>query len=87
MGSENLWKKIGGIETNISNIKEQLSSIDDKLNRLNLTPIVERVSIVETVSADHQERLKKLEENQSRLVWFVVLAVVGAILKLVILNQ
>ena len=79
-----LWQKLGKMDADIQNIRNQIES---KIDRLDLTVVVERLVKLEKDVGNHEDRLDKLEDNQARIVWFIIAAVAGAILKMVIIDR
>ena len=82
-----LWRKLGKMEADIENIGKQVESISAKIDRLDLTSVMQRLAKLETDTDNHEERIKKAEDNQAKIVWLVVAAVVGAVLKMVIIDR
>lgn len=82
-----LWQKLGKMDADIQNIRNQIESISAKIDRLDLTVVVERLVKLEKDVRNHEDRLNKLEDNQARIVWFIIAAVAGAILKMVIIDR
>lgn len=82
-----LWQKLGKMDADIQNIRNQIESISAKIDRLDLTVVVERLVKLEKDIGNHEDRLDKLEDNQARIVWFIIAAVAGAILKMVIIDR
>ena len=46
----------------------------------------QRVTVLEERATDRSNRLHKLEENQAKIVWAIVMAVLSAILKFVVID-
>ena len=82
-----LWQKLGKMDADIQNIRNQIESLSAKIDRLDLTVVVERLVKLEKDVGNHEDRLDKLEDNQARIVWFIIAAVAGAILKMVIIDR
>ena len=79
-----LHQKLGKMEADIKNISDQLYEVNHKIDTLNA--ISQRVTILEERANDRTSRLHRLEENQAKIVWAIITAVLGAILKFVIID-
>lgn len=81
------WQSFGEMQANIANIESRLTDIDKKLEKIDLGSIDVKIESILSDEKNHEHRIRALEENQSKIVWFVILAVIGAILKLVIFQK
>lgn len=85
MNNENqLYQKLGKMEADIQNVSEQLAEVSHKMDTFNT--ISHRVTVLEERAVDRSDRLRKLEENQAKIVWAIVMAVLGAVLKFVMID-
>lgn len=82
-----LWRKLGKMEADIENVSKLVEAIGLKIDQLDMTAVIQRLAKQETDTENIEARLKKVEDNQSKIVWFVILAVVGAIIKMVIVDK
>jgi len=80
------WQEFGEMQANIVNIKTRLTNIDKKLEQIDLHSLSVRIESNNSRANEHEKRLKNLEDNQSKIVWFVILAVVGAVLRVVLIK-
>ena len=62
---------------------ERVNAVIDK-NATNLNVIKERLAVISEKHEALKTRMDNLDKNVNKLVWFVLLAVGGAVLKLVI---
>ena len=81
------WQEFGEMRSNIANINERLTNIDKKLEQIDLHSLSVRIESNNNRANEREKRLKSLEDNQSKLVWAVILAILGAVLKLVIFTK
>ena len=79
-----LYRKLGMMESDIKNVKDQVCEINHKIDIFNSAS--ERITSLEERATDRSSRLTKLEENQAKIVWAIITAVLGAILKFVIID-
>ena len=79
-----LYQKLGKMEADIKNVSNQLYEVNRKIDTFNA--ISQRVTILEERANDRSSRLHKLEENQAKIVWAIVMAVLSAILKFVVID-
>ena len=85
MNSENqLYQKLGKMEADIQNVSTQLDEVSHKMDTFNA--ISQRVTVLEERATDRSNRLHKLEENQAKIVWAIITAVLGAVLKFVVVD-
>ena len=82
-----LWQKLGKMEADIQNVGKQVELIGTKIDRMDLAGIVQRLVKLETDFENHEQRIKQNTDNQSKVVWLVIVAVVSAILKTVIIDR
>lgn len=80
-----LYQKLGKMEADIKNVSDQLYEVNRKIDTFNA--ISQRVTILEERANDRSSRLHKLEENQAKIVWAIVMAVLSAILKFVVIDR
>lgn len=62
-----LWQKLGKMEADIQNVSKQVESVGRKIDRLDLTPITKDITTLNARTDTIDTRLKKVEENQSKL--------------------
>ncbi len=79
-----LYQKLGTMESDIKNIRELVDEVNRKVDTYNA--ISQRVTVLEERANDRSIRLHKLEDNQAKIVWVIVTAVLGAILKFVVVD-
>lgn len=79
-----LYQKLGKMEADIKNVSDQLYEVNRKIDTFNA--ISQRVTVLEERANDRSSRLHKLEENQAKIVWAIVMAVLSAILKFVVID-
>ena len=79
-----LYQKLGTMESDIKNIRELVDEVNRKVDTYNA--ISQRVTVLEERANDRSSRLHKLEDNQAKIVWTIVTAVLGAILKFVVVD-
>lgn len=79
-----LYQKLGKMEADIKNVSDQLYEVNHKIDTFNA--ISQRVTVLEERANDRTSRLHKLEENQAKIVWAIVMAVLSAILKFVVID-
>ena len=79
-----LYRKLGMMESDIKNVKDQVCEINHKIDIFNSAS--ERITSLEERATDRSNRLTKLEENQAKIVWAIVMAVLSAILKFVVID-
>lgn len=79
-----LYQKLGTMESDIKNIRELVDEVNRKVDTYNA--ISQRVTVLEERANDRSNRLRKLEDNQAKIVWVIVTAVLGAILKFVVVD-
>ena len=79
-----LYQKLGKMEADIKNVSDQLYEVNHKIDTFNA--ISQRVTVLEERATDRSNRLHKLEENQAKIVWAIVMAVLSAILKFVVID-
>lgn len=84
MDEVSMAKEMGRINADISHIKRDLGEINSKIDKL--VGLESRISTLETKLVDTSQVVKKVEEAQSRVIWLVIATVIGAILKIVILD-
>ena len=80
-----LYQKLGTMESDIKNIRELVDEVNRKVDTYNA--MSQRVTVLEERANDRSNRLRKLEENQAKIVWAIVTAVLGAILKLIVIDR
>ena len=79
-----LYQKLGKMEADIKNVGDLVNEVNRKVDTYNV--ISQRVTVLEERAADRSSRLHKLEENQAKIVWAIVMAVLSAILKFVVID-
>lgn len=79
-----LYQKLGTMESDIKNIRELVDEVNRKVDTYNA--ISQRVTVLEERASDRSDRLRKLEDTQAKIVWAIVTAVLGAILKFVVVD-
>ena len=79
-----LYQKLGTMESDIKNIRELVDEVNRKVDTYNA--MSQRVTVLEERASDRSDRLHKLEDNQAKIVWAIVMAVLGAILKFVVID-
>ena len=79
-----LYQKLGTMESDIKNIRELVDEVNRKVDTYNA--ISQRVTVLEERASDRSTRLRKLEDNQAKIVWAIVTAVIGAVLKFVVVD-
>ena len=79
-----LYQKLGKMEADIKNIGDLVNEVNHKVDTYNV--ISQRVTVLEERAADRSSRLHTLEENQPKIVWAIVMAVLSAILKFVVID-
>lgn len=79
-----LYQKLGKMEADIKNIGYLVNEVNHKVDTYNV--ISQRVTVLEERATDRSNRLHKLEENQAKIVWAIVMAVLSAILKFVVID-
>lgn len=72
------------MEADIKNIGDLVNEVNHKVDTYNV--ISQRVTVLEERATDRSNRLHKLEENQAKIVWAIVMAVLSAILKFVVID-
>ena len=72
------------MEADIKNVGDLVNEVNRKVDTYNV--ISQRVTILEERATDRSNRLHKLEENQAKIVWAIVMAVLSAILKFVVID-
>lgn len=77
-----LDKKVAVIENKIDNLAEKIDAYQTD-NKADHQAVRELITAISDQKAD-KEAVTKLESNQSKVVWAVILAVLGAVLSLVI---
>lgn len=82
-----LWQKLGKMEADIQNVGKQVELIGAKIDRMDLASLVQRLVKLETDFENHEQRIKQNADNQSKVVWLVIIAVISAILKMVIIDK
>lgn len=80
-----LYQKLGTMESDIKNIRELVDEVNRKVDTYNA--MSQRVTVLEERANDRSSRLRKLEENQAKIVWAIVTAVLGAVLKFVLIDR
>lgn len=80
-----LYQKLGTMESDIKNIRELVDEVNRKVDTYN--SMSQRVTVLEERANDRSSRLRKLEENQAKIVWAIVTAVLGAVLKFIIIDR
>lgn len=80
-----LWERISKIEVGVTGIEDRVERIEQKLD--SLMQLGYKLTALEVRAENHTNRLKKLEDNQAKITWFILLAVVGAILNLIFTNK
>lgn len=80
-----LYQKLGTMESDIKNIRELVDEVNRKVDTYNA--MSQRVTVLEERANDRSSRLRKLEENQAKIVWAIVTAVLGAVLKFIIIDR
>ena len=81
---QQLYQKLGKMEADICNINKLVNEVNQKVDTYNT--ISQRVTVLEERTIDRSNRLHKLEDNQAKIVWAIVTAVIGAVLKFVIVD-
>ena len=81
---QQLYQKLGKMEADIGNINKLVNEVNQKVDTYNT--ISQRVTILEERAIDRSNRLHKLEDNQAKIVWAIVTAVIGAVLKFVVVD-
>ena len=79
-----LYQKLGKMEADIKNVSDQLYEVNHKIDTFNAISC--RVTAIEERANDRTSRLHKLEENQAKIVWAIVMAVLSAILKFIVID-
>ena len=79
-----LYQKLGKMEADIKNVGDLVNEVNRKVDTYNV--ISQRVTVLEERAIDRSNRLHKLEENQAKIVWAIVMAVLSAILKFVVID-
>ena len=79
-----LYQKLGKMEADIKNVGDLVNEVNRKVDTYNV--ISQRVTVLEERATDRSNRLHKLEENQAKIVWAIVMAVLSAILKFVVID-
>ena len=79
-----LYQKLGTMESDIKNIRELVDEVNRKVDTYNA--ISQRVTVLEERANDRSSRLRNLEDNQAKIVWAIITAVLGAILKFVVVD-
>lgn len=79
---------IGQIMTDMEYIKKTTDRIDEKMDKLaDETRRAEvRLTALETKHGNVVIRIAKLEKAQSNIIWLIIAAIVGAILKLILID-
>lgn len=72
------------MEADIKNVGDLVNEVNRKVDTYNV--ISQRVTVLEERATDRSNRLHKLEENQAKIVWAIVMAVLSAILKFVVID-
>lgn len=72
------------MEADIKNVGDLVNEVNRKVDTYNV--ISQRVTVLEERAIDRSNRLHKLEENQAKIVWAIVMAVLSAILKFVVID-
>lgn len=80
-----LYQKLGKMEADIKNVGDLVNEVNRKVDTYNV--ISQRVTVLEERATDRSNRLHKLEENQAKIVWAIVTAVLGAVLKFVLIDR
>nr|DAT74486.1 MAG TPA: hemolysin [Caudoviricetes sp.] len=81
---QQLYQKLGKMEADIGNINKLVNEVNQKVDTYNT--ISQRVTVLEERAIDRSNRLHKLEDNQAKIVWAIVTAVIGAVLKFVVVD-
>nr|DAQ04102.1 MAG TPA: hemolysin [Caudoviricetes sp.] len=81
---QQLYQKLGKMEADIGNINKLVNEVNQKVDTYNT--ISQRVTVLEERAIDRSNRLHKLEDNQAKIVWAIVTAVIGAVLKFVVID-
>lgn len=79
-----LYQKLGTMESDIKNIRELVDEVNRKVDTYN--SMSQRVTVLEERANDRSDRLRKLEDTQAKIVWAIVMTVLGAILKFVVVD-
>jgi hypothetical protein len=79
-----LYQKLGTMESDIKNIRELVDEVNRKVDTYNA--MSQRVTVLEERANDRSNRLRKLEDTQAKIVWAIVMTVLGAILKFVVVD-
>ena len=79
-----LYQKLGTMESDIKNIRELVDEVNRKVDTYN--SMSQRVTVLEERASDRSDRLRKLEDTQAKIVWAIVMTVLGAILKFVVVD-
>ena len=79
-----LYQKLGKMEADIKNVSDQLYEVNHKIDTFNAISC--RVTAIEERANDRTSRLHKLEENQAKIVWAIMMAVLSAILKFIVID-
>ena len=72
------WHKIGKIESDVINVQNDLNAMNVKLDII--ANLSERVSRLETSALDRKDRLRRVEENQAKIVWLVISSIISGII-------
>lgn len=79
-----LYQKLGIMESDIKNIRELVDEVNRKVDTYN--SMSQRVTVLEERASDRSDRLRKLEDTQAKIVWAIVMTVLGAILKFIVVD-
>ena len=74
-------RELGTIQADIGHLKDDVRSINDKLDVI--LDLEGRVSTLETKADDRIYRIEKVEGNQAKIAWAVIMAVLAAVLGLI----
>lgn len=75
-------RELGAIQADINHLKDDVRAVNDKLDII--LRLEGRVSTLETKADDRIYRIEKLEGNQAKIAWAVIMAVLAAVLGLII---
>lgn len=80
--NEKFWQEFGTMKADVKNIGDKITSMDKKIDII--VNLGDRVTKLEERCGHGIERVAKLEDNQAKIVWAIIMAVLGAVLSLVI---
>lgn len=85
----NFYQKLGIMEADIAHIKESINDINSKIDKTNslVSNSLQDAIGLKSLAINNDRRIRNLENNQSKIVWVLIVAVIGAVLKLVIIDN